>query len=341
MNLLARVPGTSTVVRVRLLVLGGTRFVGRAIVAEGLARGWEVTALNRGVTGRLPAGTTSLLADRASPGDLDRALGDHTWDIAVDTWADAPIVASTAAWALTGRTRRYGYLSSSSVYTWGSHIDETSPVVEGDPLGEDGDYAALKRGAELGVVDAFPDALLARAGLILGPHEDIGRLPWWLDRISRGGRVVAPGRPGRPLQYVDARDLATWLLSGLSGELTGPVDVISRSGHATTARLLESCVAVTGSDAELVWVDETDLQAAGVEPWTQLPCWVPESEEFDGFLEADTSLAAATGLICRPVRDTVADTWAWLQRDGMPAQRPDRPVHALPPDLEERLLSGR
>ncbi|MBA3277184.1 MAG: reductase [Geodermatophilaceae bacterium] len=323
----------------KLLVLGGTRFVGRAVVADGLAREWEVTALNRGVTGVLPAGTTALRADRTSSEELERALGDATWDLVVDTWAGAPRVATTAGRALAGRAKRYGYVSSSSVYSWGSHVDETSPVVEGDPLADDGEYAALKRGAELGVLETFPDALLARVGLILGPYEDIGRLPWWLDRVSRGGRVVAPGRPSRPLQYVDARDLAAWLLSGLSTGVAGPVDVISRSGHATTAELLEACVAVTGSGAELVWVDEARLQAAGVEPWTQLPCWVPETQEFAGFLEADTARAADTGLICRPVEETVEDTWTWLQRDGLPAQRPDRPVHGVPPDLEKQLLS--
>ena len=177
--------------------------------------------LNRGATGALPPGARALVADRRSPEDLDRAIGDATWDVVVDTWAGAPLVASAAARVLAGRAERYGYVSSSSVYTWGSHIDETSPVVAGDPLDEDGEYAAFKRGAELGVLEAFPDALLARAGLILGPYEDVGRLSWWLDRISLGGRVVAPGRPGRPLQYVDARDLAAWL----SGRGTGCLGV--------------------------------------------------------------------------------------------------------------------
>jgi len=325
----------------RLLVLGGTRFVGRAIVADALARGWQVTALTRGVTGSLPAGVRSLVADRTSAEELARALGDDSWDVVVDTWAGAPKVVASAARTLAHRVDRYGYVSSSSVYSWGSHIDETSPVVEGDPEAEDGEYAELKRGAELAVIESFPDALLARAGLILGPYEDIGRLPWWLDRISKGGRVVAPGRPGRPLQYVDARDLAAWLLSGLASGLVGPVDVISRSGQATTSDLLGACTAVTGSAAELVWVDDAELEAAGAEPWKQLPCWVPETGEFAGFLEADTSRAAATGLVCRPIVETVTDTWTWIQRDGMPAQRPDRPVHGLPPDLEERLLSGR
>jgi hypothetical protein len=160
-----------------------------------------------------------------------------------------------------------------------------------------------------------------------------------LSRISRGGRVIAPGRPERPLQYVDVRDLAVWALNGLASGLTGAVDVIGPSGHATTKQLLDACIAATSSDAELVWVSEDDLRAAGIQPWTQLPCWVPEQGEFAGFLEVDTCRAAATGLTCRPVADTVSDTWQWLLRDGPPAQRTDRDVHGLPPETEAALLS--
>lgn len=331
----------------RLLVLGGTRFVGRAVVADALSRGWDVTALHRGTTGALPAGVTALHADRTSTTELAAALdrarhqapGRGTWDLVVDTWSGAPAVATAAARLLAGRVHRHGYVSSASVYAWGTHHDEASPVVAGDPAAQDGDYPSLKRGAELGVLESFPDALLARAGMVLGPHEDIGRLPWWLQRIARGGRVVAPGRPQRPLQLVDARDLAAWLLSGLAAGLAGPVDVASRSGHATTHQLLTACTAATGSDAELVWVPEEDLAAAGAQPWTHLPCWVPETGEFEGFLEADTSLAAATGLRCRRVEETAADTWAWLQAEGAPPQRADRDVHGLPEHLERRLLA--
>jgi 2'-hydroxyisoflavone reductase len=325
----------------KLLVLGGTRFVGRAVVDDALARGWEVTTLNRGVTGRSPDGVRTLIADRTSVPALVDALGTATWDLVVDTWPGAPAVAGLAATTLAGKAAAYGYVSSGSVYTWGTHVDETSPVVDADPHAVDGEYSELKRGAELAVLRAFPDAVLARAGLILGPHEDIGRLPWWLSRIAAGGRVVAPGRPDRPLQYVDARDLAGWLLSGLAEGLSGPVDVISRSGHATTHQLLTACVQATGSDAELVWFTDAELEAAGAEPWTQLPCWVPENAEFAGFLESDTSLAAATGLICRPVEATVLDTWRWLQSDGSPDQQSDRDVHGLPTDIERRLLADR
>ncbi|MCW2777026.1 MAG: hypothetical protein JWN17_751 [Frankiales bacterium] len=317
----------------RLLVLGGTRFVGRALVAEALARGHDVTALNRG-TAPLPEGVELLQADRTDVDALGRALRGRWFDGVVDTWAGAPSVARDAARLVDAE--RKAYVSSQSVYVWEQHVDESSPLVEASPDAGATDYAADKRGGELAWGD---DALLLRAGLILGPHEDIGRLPWWLQRTSEGGRVVAPGRPDRPLQYVDARDLAAFGLDLLERGTTGGVDVTSRSGHATTRTLLEACVATTGSDAELVWCDEQRLAAAGAEPWTHLPCWVPEEGEFAGFLEGDVARAHGLGLSCRPVEETVADTWAWLQRDGWPAQRPDRAVHGLPREVEQSLLS--
>lgn len=322
----------------RLLVLGGTRFVGRALVADALARGWSVTTLNRAVTGPPTPGVEQLTADRTDPDALAAALADHRWDLAVDTWSAAPRVATGTAAALAGRVERVAYVSSISVYRWGQHVDEGSPLVDGDPDADGTAYDADKRGAELGVLRAFPDALLVRPGLILGPHEDIGRLPWWLARIARGGDVVAPGRPDRPLQYVDARDLAAFTLDALAAGRAGAFDVTSASGHATTRTLLEACVAATGADARLVWVPEDEVLAAGAQPWTQLPVWVPEAGEFAGFLEGSPARALAAGLRCRPVEDTVADTWSWLQAEGAPAQRPDRPAHGLPPDLEATLL---
>lgn len=320
-------------------MLGGTRFVGRSVITEALRRDWSVTAIHRGLTGRLPKEVDARYADRVDPSALAATLGDEHWDAVVDTWSGAPRVATIAARLLRGHADHYGYISSASVYQPGQRQAEASPVVDADPEAADGDYAAIKRGAELGVLASFPDALLARPGLILGPGEDIGRLPWWLARAAAGGRIVAPGEPDRPLQYVDVRDLASWLLNALVNGRSGPVDVISRSGHATTQSLLQACLDATGSTGQLVWISEERLAAAGVEPWTQLPCWVPTTGEFAGFLEADTTLAARTGLACRPVEQTVADTWAWLQSEGFPAQRPDRPVHGLPPELESKLLS--
>lgn len=327
----------------RMLVLGGTRFVGRAIVDDGIARGWAVTMLNRGVTGSVPAGVELVRADRTDRRAFDDAVAGRQWDFVVDTWDGPPEVATDNALSLTGHVPGYAYISSVSVYRWGLHVDESSPVVDVssvvDASSGGADYAASKRGAELGILASFPDALLARAGLILGPHEDIGRLPWWLNRIAAGGRVVAPGAPDRPLQYVDARDAASFVLSGLERGAVGPHDVASRSGHASMSELLTACIDTVRSDAELVWIDEARLAAAGAQPWTHLPCWVPPSGEFAGFLEADTSKAVAAGLVCRPAASTVRDTWAWIRREGMPAHRPDRPVHGLPPEIEKELLS--
>ncbi|MGB8650357.1 MAG: NAD-dependent epimerase/dehydratase family protein [Mycobacteriales bacterium] len=327
----------------RLLVLGGTRFVGRAVVQDGLARGWEVTTLNRGITGALPPGVTQLRADRTDPAALAEALRGKEFDLAVDTWSLAPRVVRDAARQLAVSVGRFGYVSSISAYTDGRPRggDESWPTVDASPDADRTDYPADKRGGEMAALASFPDALVGRPGLILGPHEDIGRLPWWLDRASRGGRLVAPGRPGRPIQYVDARDLAAWLLDGLEDGLRGAFDLVCPSGHTTTRSLLEAVVATTGGVAELVWVDQEEVLAGGAQPWVQLPCWVPEGGEFEGFMESDTSAAIATGLRSRPVEETVRDTWSWLQRDGLPVQREDRPRHGLPETLERELLAGR
>jgi 2'-hydroxyisoflavone reductase len=139
---------------------------------------------------------------------------------------------------------------------------------------------------------------------------------------------------------VDARDLAAWTLDALVAGRSGAYDVVSPSGHATMAGLLAGCVAATGSDARLVWIPEDDVLAAGAQPWTQLPVWVPEGGDFAGFLESDATKARAAGLRCRPVEETVADTWAWLQALGPAPQRDDRPVHGLPAELERALLAA-
>jgi 2'-hydroxyisoflavone reductase len=325
-----------------LLVLGGTHHVGRAVVADAVARGWDVTALNRGRTGVLPEGAGRLVADRTDADQMRAALQGRTWDLVVDTWARDPWVVRDASALLASRSQRYGYVSSRSVYTWPPVPggDESCPVVDGDPDAGATDYATDKRGAELAAIAAYGEerVVLARAGLVLGPWEDVGRLPWWLDRVARGGRVVAPGDPGRSLQYVDARDLAHWLLDALEAGENGPVDVISPPDHTTVGELLKSCLDATGSSADLVWVPEHVLDEEGVEPWTQLPCWVPSTGELAGLMAGDTSRAERTGLVCRPVMETVCDTWQWIQDEGMPAQRPDRPPPGLPPDLEARVL---
>ncbi|MET8540554.1 NAD-dependent epimerase/dehydratase family protein [Kitasatospora sp. NPDC004799] len=325
----------------RLLLLGGTKFVGRVVAEEALARGWEVTALNRG-TQPAPEGVEVLKGDRTAEGGL-AALATGEWDSVVDTWSWAPAAVRDSARLLNGRVGHYAYISSGSVYTWPktAGADESAAVVEGDPdeAGEVG-YAENKRGAELALEAEFGgSALLARSGLILGPHENIGRLPWWLNRIARGGRVLAPGPRETPLQYIDVRDLASWTLDATAARLSGAYNVVSPTDHATTGSLLEACVRATGSDAELRWTAPERIAAAGIASWTELPIWAAPGELYDYLHTASVARAVADGLRCRPVEETVADTWAWLRAIGGEApQREDRPNVGLDPEREAEAL---
>lgn len=175
----------------RLLVLGGTHHVGRAVVEAALARGDQVTTLNRGETGKDVPGVQARRADRTDPAQLRPALGDDTWDAVIDTWSRAPRVVSDAASLLSGRAGHYGYVSSRSVYAWPipPGADESAPVVDGDAASrESDDYAAAKRGGELAVLEHFPGpSVLARAGLILGPYELVGRMAEGDPPVREGG----------------------------------------------------------------------------------------------------------------------------------------------------------
>lgn len=328
----------------RLLVLGGTGFVGGAVVGAGLRREWEVTVFNRGRHGTTPAGVRRLRGDRTAPGGL-AALAGQEWDLVVDTWDGAPRAAGDSARALAGQVGRYGYVSSGSVYAEPVALGsaEDAPVVDAAPDAVEGDYAANKAGAERAVREVYGGrALIARAGLILGPGEDIGRLPWWLQRTARGGAVLAPGPADLALQYVDVRDLAAFLLDPeVPG---GTFNVVSRTGHATMGELLAACVAVTGAEARLRWIEPERILAAGVEPWTDLPIWIPAGHPYRWLQERDVRAAYAAGLVCRPVTDTVADTWSWLRAVGVVPPRAGRPQRApvgLDPVREAALLSAR
>ncbi|MEU6259761.1 SDR family oxidoreductase [Streptomyces sp. NPDC047043] len=327
----------------RLLVLGGTEFAGRAVVEAALGRGWDVTVFNRG-RHELPSGVRALQGDRTAPDGL-AALAEGTWDVVVDTWSSAPRAVHASARLLRGRAGRYIYVSSRSVYAWAppaGHTEDAQLVEGAEPDADNTDYARDKRGAEIAAVDAFgaDRSLLVRAGLILGPYENVGRLPWWLGRIARGGPVLAPGPRDLPLQYIDVRDMAEWILGAAERELSGPFNMTGPQGHATMGELLEACVRATGATAELRWTEPEVILDAGIQPWTQLPVWVPPGSDMHDALHAsDVSRAVATGLVCRPVEETVSDTWAWLQGIGGTApQRPDRTVKGLDPVVEAKVL---
>ncbi|MBU2665533.1 NAD-dependent epimerase/dehydratase family protein [Actinoplanes bogorensis] len=317
----------------RVLILGGSGFVGRSVADEAVRRGYDVTVFNRGRRSA-PAGVTTVTGDRE--GDLS-ALDDGTWDAVIDTWSARGEAVRRTAELLSGRAGVYSYVSSRSVYTGEQNERaEDAPLVD---VSDEG-YAGDKLRGELGAAAFDGPVLLARAGLILGPYEDIGRLPWWLNRLARGGPTLAPGPRDLPLQYIDARDLANFLLDNAGRRTAGPFDLVSRSGHTTMGELLDVVNEVTGGHAELRWTGPEVIEAAGIQGWTQLPIWLPPGELHTFLHQGDVSKAYGEGLVCRPVRETVADAWAWLQSlPGDAPQRADRPRVGLDPAVEAKVLA--
>ncbi len=333
----------------RLLLLGGTRFLGRAVAADAVARGWHVTALHRGSVAP-PAGVESLLGDRTDGADPPFAAGPalaeaarREWDVVLDTWDGAPAVVGRSAHALAGRTGRYVYVSSRSVYQDLSvhGLTEESATVPAPPEGtlpELTTFGALKSGAEQRVRAVYGErALVARPGLVLGPHEQPERLVWWLRRLARGGDVPVPGPPDLTVQCIDVRDLARWLLDAASAGLGGTYNAVSRPGHTTMGELLAACREATGGQARLRWLPPDAVLATGVQPWSELPIWIPDGSPVRGLHETSADRAHAAGLRCRPVTETVADTWAWLRPAahygpaGLDPHREAELLHHAPP----------
>jgi 2'-hydroxyisoflavone reductase len=321
---------------VRLLVLGGTKFLGRALVEDALARGHDVTTFTRGETNaELFPEAERLHGDR--DGDL-QALEGTTWDAVIDTSGYVPRVVRASAEQLRD-SAFYVFVSSISVYPFplSPGYDETTPVQAlNDPASEDvpRDYGALKAACERVVGDVFGDrSAILRFGLIVGPHDPTDRFTYWADRVARGGEVRAPGAPGRPWQFVDVRDGAAFALDVAERRLAGPFNV---TNSATAGDVLAGATA-TG-------VDDAFLEAEGVGEWMELPLWVAPGGEVGAIHEADTSRARAAGLRMRPVAETVADTHAWSATRTAPGPGTlamgDAGSVGLDPGKERRLLAA-
>ena len=300
----------------KLLILGGTVFLGRHLVEAALAQEHEVTLFNRGKHNPdLFPEVEKLRGDR--DGGLD-ALKGRQWDAAIDTCGYLPRIVKQSAELLADSVVHYTFISSISVYSDFSKpgLDENYPVgtledttVE-EVTGET--YGPLKALCEQTAEAAMPGRVLhLRSGLIVGPHDPSDRFTYWPARVARGGRTLAPGRRDKPNQFIDARDLAEWNLRMIAANKTGIYNADGPAAPITMSQLLETCKTVSGSDADFVWMDDTFLLAHEVGPWMEVPLWVPDGGDEAGFGQGSLAKAQAVGLTYRPIADTVRDTLEW------------------------------
>ena len=311
----------------KILIIGGTKFLGRAAVETALDRSHEVTLFNRGETNpELFPDVEKLRGDRA--GDLS-ALEGRKWDAVIDPSGYLPHVVRASAEALRDSTDRYLFVSSVSVYAdLSSGPDEDAPRGElgdmpADELRDDYEnYGPLKALCEDAVWDVYGDrAIIVRPGLIVGPHDPTGRFTYWPHRVARGGEVLVPGMPENIVQFVDARDLGAWMVDLVERGESGAFNA-TRPG-VSWAELIEAGRAVSGSDATPVFVSEEFLQQHEVGEWMELPLWLADPE-WTGMNKADVSRAEAAGLRFRPVEETVRGALEEAEMSDDAGMKPER-----------------
>jgi 2'-hydroxyisoflavone reductase len=315
----------------KVLVLGGTQFLGRAIVDALLAAGHEPTLFNRGRTNpELFPHVEKLHGDRSQ--DIS-VLEGREWDAVVDVAAYLPDDVRRSVEALHGRVERYAFVSSISVYADMSNPpDESAAVHVLGPGAEDAEsdeiYGGRKAAGERIVEEAFGDlTLVVRPGLIVGPHDPTGRFTYWPHRVARGGETLAPGSPDDPVQFIDVRDLAAWIVHASEAGIGGTFNATGEPMRF--GDLLEECVRVTGSDASFKWTGSDRLLAEEVGPWMELPLWLP-IPRYAGMQRAPVERARAAGLMYRPLADTIEATLSQAEPvDGV----------GLTPERERELLA--
>ena len=324
----------------QLLIIGGTRFLGRHLVDSALSRGYQITLFNRGKSnpGIYPQIET-ITGDRET--DLNKLAGRH-FDAVIDTCGYLPRIVRLSAQALKDNIGSYVFISSISAYADFSQVgitensplatmpDETVEEITGET------YGPLKVLCEKTVEAELPGrALIIRPGLIVGPHDPTDRFTYWPFRIASGGEVLAPEKPEVPVQIIDGRDLAEFTLKLIEQKATGAYNATGPEYELTLGAMLDACKQVSGSDAVFRWASVEFLSQNKVAPWSDMPVWVPDTPEDAGFSKVDVSKAIAAGLAFRPLAETVRDTLAWA------ATRPtDHPWRAgLTAEQEAQLLT--
>lgn len=301
-----------------LLIIGGTVFLGRHLVQAALQAGHNVTTFNRG---------NHELAEQA---DVEKLIGDRnnfevpqdrTWDAVIDTCGMEPEVVSISAEKLSDLVGRYVFISSISAFDnfREAGMTEAAPARLIPPDSAQ-DYGSRKAYCEKVVNETYSnEALVIRPGLIVGPYDPSDRFTYWVRRIARGGQVIAPGRPSRPVQFIDVQDLAEWIIRMVQAKMAGTYNATGPGYEFTMKELLQNCKEASESQAELIWIDDENLLDAGVTPWTEMPLWIPESEaEFVGFMQVDCNKAMNRGLSYRRPLQTIDTILQWdSERDPL------------------------
>ena len=329
----------------KILIIGGTRFLGRHLVDSALARGHEVTLFNRGKSNpSLFPSVETILGDREH--DLDKlAQAGREWDTVIDVAGYVPRIVRLSASKLERRVGRYVFISSISVYASFSKIG----INENDPVGKIEDesfeeitgesYGPLKALCEKAVQDIFGEdrSLIIRPGLIVGPNDPTDRFTYWPVRVERGGDVLAPEKPDVIVQIIDVRDLSDFIIKLIEENGSGIYHATGPDYDLTLGAMLEVCREASGSDTNFKWASVEFLNQNNVAPWSDLPVWLPGSGDEMGMLRVDTSKAINAGLKFRPLEETVRDTLEWAN---------SRPVEyqwkaGLKPEREAELLALR
>jgi len=299
-----------------ILIIGGTRFLGRHLVDSALARGHQVTLFNRGKTnpGLFP-NVETILGDREH--DIDKLSG-RTWDAVIDVAGYVPRIVRESGVGLERSVSRYVFISTLSVhadnreigineeYPVGKLEDESVEEITGET------YGPLKALCEKTILDLYSErGLVVRPGLIVGPNDPTDRFTYWPVRIAKGGDVLAPEKPEVPVQIIDVRDLADFTIKLIEDKASGIYSATGPDYELTFGAMLETCKQVSESDAKVHWASVDFLKQNKVEEWSDMPVWVPDNEENAGFSRFDVSKAIKSGLTFRPLKDTIRDTIAW------------------------------
>ena len=314
----------------KILIIGGTKFLGRHLVAAALKGNHEITLFHRGKhSSEEIESVEEIFGDRNE--DLDK-LKNRSWDAVVDTCGYLPQTVKLSAEALKNFVRQYVFVSSISAYAdfTNSDYDETAPLavltdgqkIKADEINPRGEitavaleemYGALKASCEREIENVFGDkTLIVRSGLIVGSFDTTDRFTYWAMRVAKGGEILAPGTPNRFVQFVDARDLSEWIVKMIEAGQSGIYNATGKPFELTMEKMLEEIKIVSRSDAEFVWVDEDFLKREKIQAWSEMPLYLPESaEDAQGFMSANVAKALANNLKFRALSDTIRDTLEW------------------------------